>query len=303
METGGAGADPAETSTPRCVTVVIPSYERPRSLARCLEAVTVGAENDPRVDVEVIVVDDGSATSPAAEVDAVEHRVDVRLHRQKNQGPASARNAGARLARHSLVAFTDDDCAPAPGWPHAVTEPLADDPAALVGGTARNAETPLCSSASQYLVDALYRWHSAHPSGAFWTSNNLACSRDEFLDVGGFDETFPLAAGEDRELGVRWARSGRPLRRALDAVVDHHHRLDIRGFWRQHRNYGRGAVHYRDVVADAGDDVEVMPPSFYATLLAEPFRHEPALRALSISGLIGLSQVATVAGFVAERRS
>lgn len=282
------------------VSVVVPTYERPVRLARCLDA--LAALDTTRIDVEVVVVDDGSRVPPTAEVAAVSDRVEVRLHSQPNSGPANARNVGAALGRHRFLAFTDDDCVPDPGWAEAVTAPLRDDASALVGGHTVNAVERYCPHASQYLIDALYRWQQDHPAGAFWTSNNLACSRDAFLDVEGFDGTFPLPAGEDRELGVRWARSGRPLRRATDAVVEHHHDMGLAGFWRQHRNYGRGAARYRERLEAAGDTIEMMPPSFYATLLAEPFRHESPWRAAPISALIGVSQFATVAGFVAERR-
>lgn len=285
----------------RSVSVVIPTHERPARLARCLAALA-DLDTDG-LEIEVVVVDDGSRVAPTAEVEAVADRLDVRLHSQSNAGPAGARNAGARLASHELLAFTDDDCVPHPGWVRESTAPLAAGPGALVGGTTINAVDRVCPDASQYLIDALYRWQATHPIGAFWTSNNLACSRDSFLEVGGFDESFPIAAGEDRELGVRWSRSGRPLHRAPAAVVDHHHDMGLGAFWRQHRNYGRGAAQYRDAVEASGESVDLMPPSFYATLLAEPYRHESPWRATVLSALIGVSQIATAVGFVVERRA
>ncbi len=283
------------------MSVVVPTHDRPVRLARCLRALADSSTD--HLDLEVVVVDDGSAIAPRAEVAAVADRVDVRLHSQPNAGPAAARNVGARLARHDLLAFTDDDCAPDPSWVDRLTAPLLDDPRALVGGTTVDAIGGVAPAASQYLVDGLYRWQESRPDGAFWTSNNLGCARGDFLEVGGFDETFPLPAGEDRELGVRWVRNGRTLLRAPDARVAHHHAMGLAGFWRQHRNYGKGASRYREVLDEAGDGVEAMPPAFYATLLSEPFRHEPPWRAVPMSALIGISQVATVSGFVAERRS
>ena len=40
----------------------------------------------------------------------------ARVLRLEAPGASRARNAGWRAARHSLVAFTDDDCRPQPGW-------------------------------------------------------------------------------------------------------------------------------------------------------------------------------------------
>ena len=284
----------------RGVSVVVPTYERPERLARCLAA--LARSDTAHIDLEVVVVDDGSADPPTEIVARVAGGLDVRLHSQANSGPAIARNVGARLARHSSLAFTDDDCVPDAGWAEAVTRPLTGSPTALVGGATVNAVERMAPAASHHLVEALYRWYEQHPVGAFWTSNNLACDRDAFLGVGGFDQTFPLPAGEDRELGVRWTRSVGPRVAAPEAIVAHHHDMGVAGFLRQHRNYGRGAARYRDVLGDAGERVDTMPPSFYATLLAEPFRHEPVWRALPIATLIVASQVATVAGFALERR-
>jgi glycosyltransferase involved in cell wall biosynthesis len=68
---------------------------------------------------ELIVVDDGSTddTAEAIERLGAHSAFDLRLVRQpRSGGPASARNQGWRAARAEFVAFTDDDCEPAPGW-------------------------------------------------------------------------------------------------------------------------------------------------------------------------------------------
>jgi len=282
------------------LSIVVPSYERMEQLTSCLEALASLLTSE--IFLEVIVVDDGSSVPPEHAVAAVADRLDIRLHSQENSGPATARNVGAGLAKYRWLAFTDDDCAPEPDWAQAMVKALRSHPDALVGGSTVNAlRSNVYSEASQHLVNALYRWQGEHESQAFWTSNNLACSREAFLGIGGFDESFPLPAAEDRELGVRWQRSGASLISAPDAVVRHYHSLELPTFWRQHHNYGRGAFRYRQVLADDGDSVPTQPPSFYLTLLAEPFRNTTALRAVPLAGLIALSQVATVAGYLTER--
>lgn len=295
----GSASTTVESALPDGLSVVVPTYERPERLARCLAA--LASADTSSLDVEVIVVDDGSAVAPTAAIEAVSDRIDVRLHSQDNAGPAAARNTGARLARYEYLAFTDDDCTPHERWPVEIHRAVRDDRDALVGGRTENAVDSVCSEASQDLVDALYRWQEAHDGPGFWTSNNLACSRRIFLDIGGFDETFPLPAGEDRELGARWQRSGRPLRLAAGATVDHHHSMSLAQFWRQHHNYGRGASRFREVLADDGEEVGVNPVGFYLSLVREPFRRRGPVRALVVATLIALSQVATVAGFVSER--
>jgi glycosyltransferase involved in cell wall biosynthesis len=65
---------------------------------------TVLAQRD--VDLEVVVVDDGSSTAPAHFPD--DHRITLLRH-DTSHGVAEARNAGLAAARGSYVAFTDDD--------------------------------------------------------------------------------------------------------------------------------------------------------------------------------------------------
>jgi glycosyltransferase involved in cell wall biosynthesis len=282
-------------------SIVIPTRNRPRQLASCLAAV---AKLDfPRDRFEVVVVDDGG-DSPFDDV--IEHAradLDVRLMRREHAGPGAARNAGAAVARHAFLAFTDDDCMPEPAWLSCLAVALASDRARLVGGRVDNAlPDNLYAQASQDLIAYLYGYYNGD-AARFFCSNNLAVSRDGFLAAGGFDTAFEKAAGEDRDFCDRWQFDGRPLHYAADAVVRHAHGLDARGFWLQHVRYGRGAVQYQRRYAERrGQGVRVEPVRFYAGLVAYPFSRQPLVRALACATLLAVSQVANAAGFFTESR-
>jgi glycosyltransferase involved in cell wall biosynthesis len=78
-------------------SVVVPTRDRPQRLATCLAA--LARLHYPRDRYEIVVVDDGSRQSPAAEVAAVEHRMSVTLLAQAGAGPATARNLDFRRLR------------------------------------------------------------------------------------------------------------------------------------------------------------------------------------------------------------
>jgi len=85
------------------VSVVIPTYNRAKLLARSIDSVL----SQTYQDVELIVVDDGS-TDNTAEVVRGYGGVLVYIY-QENKGPAAARNVGIRAARSGLIAFLDSD--------------------------------------------------------------------------------------------------------------------------------------------------------------------------------------------------
>ncbi|MBC8136091.1 MAG: glycosyltransferase [Fibrella sp.] len=78
------------TTTPPFVSVVIPTYGRPRQIVACLESFT--ALDYPVGRWELIVVDDGSPEPLDGAVAPFQNRLPLTLLRQANQGPAVARN-------------------------------------------------------------------------------------------------------------------------------------------------------------------------------------------------------------------
>lgn len=285
------------------VSIIIPTFARPEAIEGCLESLC--ALTYPRESFEVIVVDDGSDRPPVEAVARAAREIDVTLLARPHAGPAIARNAAAAVARGEILAFTDDDCRPDPGWLEALTEAVREDPARAAGGPTVNAlEGNFFSSGSQLLVDYLYHYYNHDGRQVrFLASCNLAMPRAAFQSIGGFDEKFPRAAAEDRDLCASWLSSGHEMVYVPDAVVRHHHRLGPTSVLRQHFTYGRGAYNHRVRLEQRGSERSSREPlSFYLELMRYPFGRMSFLRACAYSFLLGVTQVANVIGYFYERR-
>ena len=105
------------TRQPCLISVVVPTYKRPELLNRCLAALCSQTMNPS--EYEIVVVDDGPTENTKHIVLAWSLRSGPRMRYLANEGrhgPAAARNKGWRAAHGELIAFTDDDCVPAPDW-------------------------------------------------------------------------------------------------------------------------------------------------------------------------------------------
>lgn len=285
---------------PPTFSIIVPTYRRPEQLRECLRSLANLAY--PRDRFEVIVVDDASPVPPREVVGECYGRLPVRLLEQRHGGPAVARNTGARAAQGDWLAFTDDDCLVASDWLRVFHTRLEAAPTALIGGRTVNdcSDNPY-SAVSQLLTDCLYHYYDRHPQCLrFVTSNNLAMARSRFLEVGGFDETFPLAAGEDREFCARWTRHGLPIRVETDALVRHRHRLTLGGFWRQQFGYGRGAYRFRQACLRAEQRGYAIGRGFWAEALRSCLSATGPRGGYLAVTLLATSQAAVFAGLITE---
>ncbi len=286
------------------LTVVVPTYRRPRQLEGCLEA--LASQDYPGELFEVVVVDDGSDHPPGELVRRFEGQLAVTLLEQANAGPAAARNRGAERARGEYLAFIDDDCAPAGDWLDKLSARFAARPDSVVGGRTRNAlpHNPY-STATQLLVDYLCDYGRRHAADwQFFASSNLALPAERFRSIGGFDALrFRRAAGEDRDLCERLLERDCTLTYAPEVLVLHGHDLGLRTFSRQHFNYGRGACSlFRARARRNGTPALIKPPRFYLDLLRYPFSRRARRGAAGLHTLLlAWSQVIHTAGFFWER--
>lgn len=274
-------------SSSLAVSIVVPTRNRPADLERCLAAL---AGQSGLESFEILVVDDGT-DDPEAVRDVVAGLTGVRLVRQDRAGPAIARNAGVRAARGDLVCFTDDDCRPEPEWASRLVRALGAGADAAGGRTVSGEPGDPFAAATEVIIEHL-RWSDGDAGRiAFVPSNNLAASRSLLLRLP-FDETYPRAAGEDRDWCARLLREDGPIVVVPEAVVYHLPSTGIVAYWQQHVRYGRGAYRLARRQEPAPG---LEAPSFYARLLRGGFS-----RGFRCGILVGIAQLATATGFVEE---
>jgi len=85
------------------VSAIIPTYNRAQVVGRAIESVQAQSYGP----IEIIVVDDGSTDDTAIRLGSFGNA--IRVVRQRNSGPAAARNAGVRASRGDIVSFLDSD--------------------------------------------------------------------------------------------------------------------------------------------------------------------------------------------------
>jgi glycosyltransferase involved in cell wall biosynthesis len=291
--------DPEVIGLPRPqISIVIPTYDRPRPLATLLEALARLDDSSHRF--EVVIVDDGSPHPAEPGVAAFRERLRLNVIRQDNAGPAAARNRGAACAVGDRLVFIDDDCRPHPGWLDSLSRAMRESPDGLCGGRIANASPhSLCATAHQYVFDFLGGNGSGRAGSTLVPSANMAVDRTRFLEVGGFDET--MRFGEDREFAHRWAAGGRPIVDVPDAVVRHVRTFNLVSLLALHFRYGGGTYQYWRRV-DWSDEPRGRLASMrsYLGLVLSGVRRDRSWRGVLVSALLLGTQAAGLAGIARE---
>ncbi|MEY2463117.1 MAG: hypothetical protein QOH64_1255 [Acidimicrobiaceae bacterium] len=209
----------AREAVPR-VSVIVPFRDRRALVRALLDGLEAQTFDDD--DVEVILVDDGSTDGAG---DEARGRVvggrPVTVLRHEGEGAVAARLAGVAAARGRILAFTDSDCVPEPGWLAAGVAAI-DAGADLVQGHTHPARRRGPLERSLWVGD-----HGLYPTC------NVFYRRDAFDRAGGFDAGIAtrygfrpggrakgLGFGEDTLLGWRVRRAGTAVYEPA-AVVAH----------------------------------------------------------------------------------
>jgi GT2 family glycosyltransferase len=199
------------------ISVIIPTFNGASRIGSCLGALLGQAA---RRNEEILVVNDGSTDNTA---DVVERYSGVRLITQTNAGPAAARNRGAVEAQGAIILFTDDDCVPMPDWLDAMLKPFEDPEVVGAKGVYRTHQKRLIARFVQIEYEDRYRLMADLDCIDFIDTYSAAFRRDRFLEMAGYDISFPVACAEDAELSYRMSARGWKMKFAPAAIVYHTH--------------------------------------------------------------------------------
>jgi glycosyltransferase involved in cell wall biosynthesis len=175
-------------------SVIIPTYNRIKLLEQCLNCLAPGAQTVDPSTYEVIVTDD-SELKLANELIEDKFKNVIWVGGPK-RGPAANRNNGVKYAKGEWLVFTDDDCLPDTKWLEAYRDSV------LRLSNCEAYEGSIYPDNWELLKKDLASCPVNTKGGAFWSAN-IMIRKTLFIEVGGFDEQFEIAAQEDQDLYLR----------------------------------------------------------------------------------------------------
>jgi glycosyltransferase involved in cell wall biosynthesis len=253
------------------ISVVVPTFRRPDLLPRLVAAME--AQTLPRDRFEVIVVDDGSGDESPTVLDELAAKTPVRLRPlllEVNGGAAGARNVGWRSTTAPVVAFTDDDCVPTPGWLEAGLAAMQAAPE--IGVAQGRTLRPDDAAIGDWTL-----WREIVAPSPYFEGCNLFFRRGALEAGGGFDEGLRFNA-EDTAAGWSALEAGWQRGFVDDAVV--HHDVDDRGVhWRARFSYRER----RNLMS-----IAARFPAFRREAFWRPwaFQRDDALATLAVVGVV-----------------
>ncbi len=280
----GGMADAAERTQPR-VSVIIPTFNRARQLTRVLDA--LDRQTVSSTTFEVIVVDDGS-TDNTPEVLTSARPFTLRALRQRNQGPAAARNAGIAEARAEIILFIDDDVIPAANLLELHLRAQAEPGAVVIGRMVPPTERqPFWAEWEMRMLDRQYAQMVAglfEPTPRQFYTANASVHRSDIKRAGLFDARYRRA--EDVELAYRLEELGLRFIFESDACVLHDTPRTFAGWMSMAQQYG----YYDVLLSRQGGKRWIMD------ILADEFVHQRrgGLRALARMTVGYRTRMATV---------
>jgi glycosyltransferase involved in cell wall biosynthesis len=184
------------------ISVIVPVYNSGQFLEKVLQALR--NQDYPRDRYELIFVDNGSSDNS---VEILEKQSDIQLLSERERGSYAARNAGIALACGEILAFTDSDCFPEPGWLSVIDSAFEDEGTKLILGRRIPAgDNPWIGMSAEYEnLKAEMICQSEDPSVYFGYTNNMAVRKEVMDQLGPFilrPRGSRPARGTDRRKGV-----------------------------------------------------------------------------------------------------
>lgn len=276
-------------------SIIIPTYNRKQQLINCINSII--NTTYPKNNFEVIIVNDNSTDDTEEYLKKITQR-NISYYNNIGKGPALARNLGAKMAKGMYLIFIDDDCTIDDNYLWLIDRKTNDFFFSLAGGIIKNLSITKYSQVLEYMTLFYQKEQNfSNDTPKFLTSNNMICLKTDFIEIGGFDETFFIAGGEDRDLSNRFFAANKNVLFFQDLIVFHHHNLNFKRFFKQQYNYGLGAF----LLRAKHDKIKIKRNRILKThldMIFSIFKNKNLFDSISYTLIIILSQLFVTTGFI-----
>jgi GT2 family glycosyltransferase len=221
------------------VSVIIPHYENLDGLELCLHALE--RQTYPRDSYEIVVADNMSSYGLEAISDLVAGR--ARVENVTERGAGAARNGAIAGSAGTILAFTDSDCVPEPGWISAGVAALAHSD--VVGGRIEVSVRDTNDMSPTEAFEKVFAFDNKTyiEKKGFTVTANMFCARSTFDTVGGFK----VGLSEDFDWCSRALQAGYTLAYSNEAIILHPARRNWNELLSKWRRLSRELLHlYRE---------------------------------------------------------
>lgn len=197
------------------VSVIVPAHNAAPTLEACLRGVAEAVDGEP----EVIVVDDGSRDATKS----IGERLATKVVSHQRQGPAAARNAGARIASGEVLVFVDADVVVHRDAIDRLVKALDGEKRVVAAFGSYDSKPGVKGLVARYrnLLHAYTHQTGEREASTFWAGLGVV-TRAAFERANGFDShRFERASIEDIEFGMRLRAAGGRILLDPDAQGTH----------------------------------------------------------------------------------
>jgi glycosyltransferase involved in cell wall biosynthesis len=265
-------------------------------LERCLAALT--EQDYPRDGFEVLAVDNNSTDGSAA---ILARAGGIRALTETKQGSYAARNRALREARGELLAFTDSDCAPDPGWLRAIDRAFEDPGIQVVLGCRRpGRDSGLIRLLADYENKKDEHVFASQAAELYYGfTNNMGVRRAAFEQYGPFVER-PRGADTIFVRRVVEGAGCEAVAYAPSMRIAHAEMDGVRAYYRKMFTYGRSRQQYRHIVKTRPLSTAERLEAYRATVRDGGYSR---IEAIALAGLLAGGMVAWSLGSHSRRWS
>ena len=247
-------------------TVIMPVHNAEKTILKSLKSIS----SQLKENCELIIVDDDSTDLTEKIIKDFFNSLNydfkfTLLENKKKSGPAVTRNKGIKSSKGKYITFIDSDCVASKNWFSSIKRNFEGDITSAIMGNTKIPKSTLIGDSISALgfpggANAGFEnmWHvSKEGFTDHITSCNFAAKKEVFEKYGLFDESFPLAGGEDPELSYRLSKNGVKIKYCPDVLVYHEPRKELLSFikWMIYR--GRSNYYFKKKVGKVGNFVKL----------------------------------------------